>query len=134
MTINFIPDLHDRPILERAVLVPLQAVLLGLYLFDRKMIKDQWLPGGTATLIRQGEIVQLDVDGFVERLPTGGPTLEEYIRDPVVFIDDNIASIWAPYEFFHDGKLHHVGTNIINLVRLDGRWLISGVSDNSRLV
>jgi hypothetical protein len=134
MTINFIADLHDRPIFERAVLAPLQAVLLGLSLFDRKMIKDQWLPGGAATLIRQGGILQLDVDGFVERLPTDGPIIEEYVKDPVVFVDHDIACIWAPYEFFHNGKLHHVGTNIINLVLIDGRWLISSVSDNSRLV
>jgi hypothetical protein len=131
---DFIPDRHDRPIFEQAVLAPLHAVLLGLHLFDHKMIRDQWLPGGAATLIRQGEILQLDVDGFVERLPTHGPALEEYIRDPVVFVDHNIACIWAPYEFFLDGKLHHVGTNIINLVQLDGRWLISGVLDNSRLI
>jgi hypothetical protein len=134
MTINFIPDLEHRPSAERAVLAPLQAVLLGLHLFDGEMIREQWLPGGAATLIRQGTILQLDVNGFVERLPSDGPVLEEYIRNPVVFIDDNIAVIWAPYEFFRDGKLHHVGTNIVNLLQLDGRWLITALADNSRLV
>jgi len=132
--IDFIPGQEHRPAHERAVLAPLQAVLAGLNLFDPDMIRDQWLPGGSATLIRPPNILQLDVEGFVTRLPSDGPQLEEYIKDPVVFIDDNIAVIWAPYEFFRDGQLHHVGTNIVNLLQLDGRWLISALADNSRLV
>lgn len=134
MAIDFIPGQEHRPACERAVLAPLQALLAGLHLFDHEMMRDQWLPGGAATLIREPNILQLDVEGFLKRLPSDGPKLEEYIKDPVVFIDDNIAVIWAPYEFFRDGKLHHVGTNIVNLLSLEGRWLISSLADNWRLV
>lgn len=40
--------------------------------------------------------------------------------------------IWVPYDFFLNDKLHHCGTDIVTLVRQDGRWLITGIADNSR--
>jgi hypothetical protein len=31
-----------------------------------------------------------------------------------------------------NGQVKHCGTDAVNLVRVDGRWLISGIADNSR--
>ena len=97
------------------------------------MVRQQLLPGGVATLIRDGKVLQMDFEGVVARLPSTGTTvLEEAVHDAVIHIDDNIAVIWAPYRFFFDGHLHHSGTNIVSLLKHEGRWLISGIADNSR--
>lgn len=118
---------------EQAVFAPLQAVLDGLAARDHEAVRRQLLPGGMATLIRDGKVLQMDFDAFVARLPSTGTTvLEEAVHDAVIHIDDNIAVIWAPYRFFFDAQLHHSGTNIVSLLLHEGRWLISGIADNSR--
>jgi hypothetical protein len=47
-------------------------------------------------------------------------------------VDDNVAVIWAPYVFYIDGKPHHCGTNVVNLVSVCGQWFISAVADTAR--
>src|SRR5262249_14699174 len=91
------------------------------------------LPGGTATLMRNGKPVQMAFDTFAERLSAPGTdTREERIHNPLVRIDDNIAIIWAPFEFLLNGKVDHCGTDIVSLVKVDGQWLISALGDTSR--
>lgn len=119
---------------ERAVLAPLQNVLDGIAKGDKAAVRNQLLPGGSATLIRNGQILQLHFDSFVERISTSTQKLEERIHDPLIRIDDDIAIIWAPYEFLIEGKIDHRGTDVVNLVRHDGRWMIAGIADNSRKV
>jgi hypothetical protein len=120
---------------QRAVLAPLEKVFEGIAKHDRAIAKEQLLPGGMVTLKRGDRIVQMTFDQFVERIPaTGAEKLEERIRDPLIRIDDDIAMIWARYVFFVDGKPDHEGTDIVNLVKRDGRWLIAGIADNGRKV
>ena len=38
----------------------------------------------------------------------------------------------ASFEFLVDGKVDHCGTDSAQLVRVDGRWLIAALADNSR--
>lgn len=118
---------------EKAVIAPLQALLDGMAKHDRAAIREQLLPGGMATLLRNGQPVQMHFDSFVEHMPTPESTvkIQERIFDPIVRIDDDIAIIWAPYEFTLEGKLDHCGTDVINLVKRDNRWLISAIADNT---
>lgn len=118
---------------EKAVLAPFQTLLDGIGRRDHEMMRSALLPGGMITLSRADKTTQLHFDAFVERIPTtGAQKLEERIRDPLVKIDDNIAVIWAPYEFLIDGKVDHCGTDIAHLVKHDGKWLIAGIADNGR--
>lgn len=117
---------------ERAVLAPLLTLLDGLKLHDKNMMQSVLTPEGGASLLRDGKLVQLKLSVFSDRIPFGADKYEEPIYDPLVKIDDNIAMIWAPYDFFLNDKLHHCGTDIVTLVRQDGRWLITGIADNSR--
>jgi hypothetical protein len=58
--------------------------------------------------------------------------LEERIYDPVVRTDGDIAVIWCSYDFRVDGEVRHTGSNIVDLARVDGRWIITGLSDTAR--
>ncbi|CDG83746.1 hypothetical protein [Janthinobacterium agaricidamnosum] len=62
---------------------------------------------------------------FCDCLPDGTDALEERI-------DDDIAMIWTAYDFRANGKIHHCGTDIVTLIHQDGKWLITGIADNSR--
>jgi hypothetical protein len=117
---------------EQAVLAPFQAFLDAIGRHDKALAREQLLPGGMVTLLRNGKAVQLHFDSFVDLLKPGADKVEERIHDPLIRIDDDIAVIWAPYEFLVDGKVDHCGTDVANLVHQDGRWLIAGIADNSR--
>lgn len=118
---------------EKAVLAPFQTLLDGIGKRDHELMRSALLPGGMITLTRADKTQQLHYDAFIERIPaTGTQKLEERIHDPLVKIDDNIAIIWAPYEFLIDGKVDHCGTDIAHLVKQNGKWLIAGIADNGR--
>jgi hypothetical protein len=118
---------------EQAILMPVHKIMDGVAQRNHAMVKEQLLPGGMATLIREGKPLQLHFDAFVERLPTTGATkLEERLYDPLVHIDHDIAVVWVPYKFFIDDKVDHCGTDVFSLIHQDGRWLVSGIADNSR--
>jgi hypothetical protein len=116
---------------DQAVLASFQGVLDGIGKRDPALIREQLLPGGMATLLRNGQAVQLHFDAFVAHIHPGPEKYEERIHDPLIRIDDDIAIIWAPYDFLVNGKVEHCGTDVVNLLRHDGRWLISGIADNS---
>ena len=117
---------------EQAVLAPLQALFDGMAKRDKAAINAVLLPDGGATLIRNGKIIQFRLGTFADRMPASTTPIEERIHDPLIRIDDDIAMIWAPYEFLVDGQVDHCGTDVVNLVRRDGKWMIAGIADNSR--
>ena len=126
----FATRLHAATPDEQAVVAPLQKLFDGMAKHDKEAVREQLLPGGMITLKRNQQILQLHFDAFVDHLG-GTDRIEERIHDPLVHIDDDIAVVWVPYEFLVDGKVHHCGTDVANLVHRDGRWLIAGLADNS---
>src|SRR5262249_38691792 len=118
---------------EQAVLAIVQRFLGGITSEDKGAMLGAVLPEGGATLLRNGQPLHMNLRGVVERIPFDPRTrMEERIHSPLIKVDRDIAMAWTPYEFFIDGKLDHVGTNIFSLLRHDGKWLISGVADYSR--
>ena len=49
-----------------------------------------------------------------------GPPLRERYWSPTVLIRESIAVVWAPYEFWQDGKTSHCGVDVFDLVKLEG--------------
>ncbi|MET0936421.1 MAG: nuclear transport factor 2 family protein [Luteibacter sp.] len=117
---------------ERAVLAPVQAFFDGMAKYDGKAMRAAVQPEGSVALLRDGKVVRMTLGDFADKLKPGKDSIEERIHDPLVRIDGDIAIVWAPYEFLVNGKVKHCGTDAVNLVRLDGRWLIAGIADNSR--
>ena len=115
---------------EQAVLAPVQAMFDGMAKRDAAAIKAPLLPGGSLVLMRDGKPTQMTFDVFADRVAKPGTTkIEERIHDPLVRIDNDLAVVWAPFDFLVDGKVDHCGTDLINLVRVEGKWLIASVAD-----
>lgn len=84
-------------------------------------------------LMRDGKASQMTVQEFAGRVGKPGKTqIEERIHDPLIRIDNDLAVVWAPFTFLADGKVDHCGTDLFNLVRIDGRWLIASVADTGK--
>jgi hypothetical protein len=54
-----------------------------------------------------------------------GRVLRERYWSPSVMIRGGIAVVWAPYEFWIDGKTSHCGIDVVDFVKVDGRWIVS---------
>jgi hypothetical protein len=115
---------------EQAVLSPIYAMFDGMSKRDAAAIKAPTLPGGTMVLMRDGKPTKMTFEAFAERVGKPGKAqIEERIHDPLVRIDNDLAVVWAPFDFLVEGKVDHCGTDLFNLVRVDGRWMIASVAD-----
>jgi len=118
---------------QKAVLSPVMALFDGMAKRDSEAIKKTMLAGGTMVLMRDGKPSQMTFEAFAERVGRPGTThTEERIHNPLVRIDHDLAVVWAPFEFLSDGKVDHCGTDLFNLVHVDGKWLIASVADTGR--
>ncbi|HLM66192.1 MAG TPA: nuclear transport factor 2 family protein [Longimicrobium sp.] len=57
------------------------------------------------------------------------PGLDEPIRNPVVHVSGDLASVWAEYQVRRDTTVTHCGFDAFHLSRRDGRWKLLNVSD-----
>jgi|SRR5205807_2219148 len=128
-----ISSLHAATPDEQAVLATVMALFDGMAKRDADAIRKPLLTGGTMVLMRDGKPTQLTFEAFAGQVGKPGTThIEERIHDPLVRIDHDLAVVWAPFEFLVDGKVDHCGTDLFNLVRTDGKWLIASVADTGR--
>jgi hypothetical protein len=127
------PPLHAATPEETAILAPIHAMFEGMTRRDAAAIKEPTLPGGTMVLMRDGKPTQMTLEAFADRVGKPGTShIEERIHDPLIRFDNDLAVVWAPFEFLVDGKVDHCGTDLFNLVRTDGKWLIASVADTGR--
>src|SRR6476660_6952894 len=118
---------------EQAVLAPITAMFGAMAKHDAVAFKKPLLPGGSMVLMRDGKPTQLTFDAFADIVGRPGKAqIEERIHYPLVRIDNDLAVVWAPFDFLVDGKVDHCGTDLFNLVRADGKWIIASVADTSR--
>ena len=115
---------------DSAVLAPIDAMFQGMTARDPAAIKSAALPGTILVLMRDGKPEQMTIDAFAEHFSKPSKAhLEERIHDPLVRTDNDLAVVWAPFEFLVDGKPDHCGTDLFNLVQTGGKWLIAGIAD-----
>jgi hypothetical protein len=115
---------------EQAVLAPIQAMFDGMTARDAAAIKKPVLPGGIMVLMRDGKPAKMTIEEFADKVGRPGKAhIEERIHDPIIRIDNDLAMVWAPFDFLVDGKVDHCGTDLFNLVRQEGQWAISSIAD-----
>lgn len=61
-----------------------------------------------------------------------GTVIDEKILSYEVRIDDNLATVWAPYELYVNGKFNHCGVDAFQLYKSEQGWKIIQVCDTRR--
>jgi len=117
---------------DKAVLAPIQAFFDGMASYDSAAIRATVQPEGSVALLRKGKVVRMTLGEFADHMKPAKDRIEERIYDPLVRVDGDLAIVWAPYDFLVNGQVKHCGTDAVNLARIEGRWLITGIADNSR--
>jgi len=118
---------------EAQVLEPVQHFFDAFGKQDKAGMLAVVAPHVEITSVQQGALHRMSMDQLAEAIAKhrGGP-IAEHIYQPVVHIDHDLAVVWAPYRFMAQGRVHHCGTDVFTLAKLDRRWVIVGVSDNER--
>lgn len=57
---------------------------------------------------------------------------DERISEYIVKLDDNLANVWTPYEFYLNSKFSHCGVNNFQLFKSDKGWKIISIADTRR--
>lgn len=84
-------------------------------------------PGQAATLETER------ISGFLKAVGTPHPEVwDERVQFERVLIDANLASVWAPYEFYLGSKFSHCGYDSFQLVKLADGWKIAHIIDTRR--
>ena len=65
---------------------------------------------------------------FIRSLSTGQQKYLERMWSPLVRIRGAIAEVWAPYDFYVDGKFSHCGIDTFTLFKTPAGWKIAAVS------
>lgn len=117
---------------EQAVFVPLNLFFEGLAKRNPSSIEASAIPGATFVSMQYGTLQQVTFEQLAQRVGMGTTHIDERIHDPLVRIDNDLAVVWAPFEFRIDGKLDHCGTDLFSLVHNDGKWLIGSLAATLR--
>ena len=62
----------------------------------------------------------------------GEADMEERLTGWQCLVDDGIASVWTPYEFYFEKKFSHCGVNSFQLMNVQGKWKITMITDTRR--
>jgi hypothetical protein len=120
-----------------AVLTVVKKVFDGMRTRDTTLMRAQFAPGahllGIDAKGGTPELKTTDPSGWIGAVgKASGPAWDERIFDPVVEQDDNIAHVWAYYEFWRGPTLSHCGYDSFFLVKLADGWKVTQVADTRR--
>jgi hypothetical protein len=63
---------------------------------------------------------------YFAQLQAGKQQMRERMWNPEVRISGLIASVWAPYDFWIDGKFSHCGIDAFDLIKTEEGWKLAG--------
>lgn len=89
------------------------------YFYSTRLGDDGWTSDATS------------FEGYITTLTAGngtGPALLERAWDHEVLVSDTIAHLWAPYDFWIDGKFSHCGIDAVSFIKEGGDWRISSIN------
>lgn len=119
---------------QRAVLAAVQATMDGLAAHDASALSRAVLPDAVIQRWQTDsagvwKTVTLTGSEFASRLGQPGPAFLERTWRETAWVDGDVASVTAPYDFWVDGTCSHCGVDVLTLVRdSDGTWRVATIS------
>ena len=123
---------------KEQVLAAIESFMVGLRTKDTVLLLRHTDSATRMTLLRPTRDGGLRVMVFTGREFITNVTapnqagIDEPIRNAVVHVDGDLASVWAEYQVRVDGKVSHCGYDAFHMVRKQGIWRILNVSDTFR--
>jgi hypothetical protein len=120
-----------QPVSERdAVLNVVQAFFDTMTAHDVDRAREILVPQGrfhAANLRGDGRPDRsFAVEEYLADLQASKQVMRERIWNPEIKIQGRLATIWAPYDFWIDGKFSHCGVDAFDLIKTEKGWKIAG--------
>jgi hypothetical protein len=118
------------------VLAVVQRLFDGMRAADSAMVRSTM-----ASIIRFAEVneratparIESDsVNQWLAGVARSNHRWDERIHDVRIYVDANLAQVWAPYAFYLDGKISHCGVDAFELLKDPSGWKITQLSDTRR--
>ena len=87
---------------------------------------------GTVDRTGQPALRGVSIEQWLQFVGRATQQLDERIWDPVVQVDDNLATVWVKYEFVAGGQFSHCGVDAFQLFKSPTGWKIFQVADTQR--
>jgi hypothetical protein len=122
---------------DALVMITLDQVARAISARDPELLRPLLRPYGTFTVVDEKpdgtrSLTSGAWDAYLQRMKPGPEKYEERMYDVEIRVDRTVADVWAPYNFFLDGKLRHCGINHFQLV-FEGGWKIQNVTWTQRM-
>ena len=69
---------------------------------------------------------------FLKMIGSAPVTLDERISNPVISVDDGLATVWVDYQFYANGNYSHCGVDAFMLVKTADGWKIAALADTRK--
>jgi hypothetical protein len=69
---------------------------------------------------------------FLDTIAKATGTLDERLSSPEVRVEDNLATVWARYDFYLNDTFNHCGVDAFQLVKTEAGWKIATIADTRR--
>ena len=115
---------------ETAVLEAMDRYMSAVSANDLETMAAMQMPDGMTYRARATERGDMEIVAhpnsyWVDPAREDKRTYRERYWSPTVLIRGGIALVWAPYEFWIDGKTSHCGVDVFDFVKIDGVWRVS---------
>jgi len=123
---------------KEAVKAVINQFFLGMATADSTLLLGACTEGvmlQTVAVDKQGNrsVRTEDFREFVRHVATPSKNkLDERIKFGAVHVEEALASVWTPYEFYLNGTFSHCGTNSFQLVKIGDQWKIQYIIDTRR--
>ena len=133
----FTTQAQTTPAETQAVKQAVTTFFDGMRRGDSTLVRSTLAPGAIFHAIGQhngSAALQLEnPTAFLKAIGTPHAEVwDERVQFERVLIDVNLASVWAPYEFYLGSKFSHCGYDSFQLVKLAGGWKIAYIIDTRR--
>jgi hypothetical protein len=124
---------------EAAVRATIDQLFTGMKTGDTSVVRQVFHPTArlqTALPGKDGQptLQTSPIDAFVQAIGRTPRTtrLDERLLSYEIRVDDGLATVWTPYEFFVNDQFSHAGVNAFQLAKTAGGWRIIQICDTRR--
>jgi hypothetical protein len=115
---------------ETAVLEAMDRYMIAISANDFQAMATMQTPEGMTYRARATEGGNMDIVAhpnsyWIEPSQDDGRPVRERYWSPTVLIRGGIAVVWAPYEYWINGKTSHCGVDVFDFVKTGGGWRVS---------
>lgn len=126
---------------KKEVQAVIEQLFKGMYQADTAMIRATFHPTARMQTVFTHKVkktpslhTELNIDGFLKSV--AAPHTEVYderISAYEIRIDEHMATVWTPYQFYVGKTYSHSGVNAFHLIRNEaGKWQITQITDTRR--